>query len=172
MALEQSDHGEVLGAAGATVLERRPRIHGCATTSIPVSFRFRGWQMHIREVEVLMPLRDFRDATGLPVDALNEYRGKPLDVGLSFLAPNGNAAVSTTGTLTTSRGILGGTPYLHWSVAPQDVPVRLRLEVTESAVKLLKSSLQAPVPLPAGRKRIKPDAIEDVIVILHFSAER
>ena len=135
-------------------------------------FRFRGWQMHIREVEVLMPLRDFRDANGLPVNALNEYRGKPLDVGLSFLAPNGTVVVSTVGTLATSRGVLGGTPYLHWTFAPQDVPVRLRLEVTENAVKQLKPSLQVPVPPPTGRKRLKSDAIEDVIVILHFNAER
>jgi hypothetical protein len=136
------------------------------------SFRFRGWQMHVREVEVLMPLQDFRDDKGLPIIALNEYRGKPLDVGLSFLAPNGSVVVSTIDTLASSRGVMGGTPYLHWSVAPQDVPVRLRLEVTENAVKLLKPSLQATVPPPAGRKRLKSDAIEDVIVILHFSADR
>jgi hypothetical protein len=145
------------------------------TVELPMErfpFRFRGWQMHIREVEVLMPLRDFRDASGLPVNALNEYRGKPLDVGLSFLAPNGTVVVSTVGTLASSRGVLNGTPYLHWSVAPQDVPVRLRLEVTENAVKLLKPSLQVTVPPPAGRKRLKSDAIEDVIAILHFNAER
>ena len=145
------------------------------TVDLPMErfhFRFRGWQMHIREVEVLMPLRDFRDANGLPVNALNEYRGKPLDVGLSFLAPNGTVVVSTVDTLATGRGVLGGTPYLHWSVAPQDVPVRLRLEVTENAVKLLKPSLQATVAPPAGRKRLKSNAIEDVIVILHFNAER
>ena len=145
------------------------------TVDLPMErfhFRFRGWQMHIREVEVLMPLRDFRDANGLPVNALNEYRGKPLDVGLSFLAPNGTVVVSTVDTLATGRGVLGGTPYLHWSVAPQDVPVRLRLEVTENAVKLLKPSLQATMAPPAGRKRLKSNAIEDVIVILHFNAER
>ncbi len=50
--------------------------------------------------------------------------------------------------------------------------MRLRLEVTENAVKLLKPSLQVTVPPPAGRKRLKSDAIEDVIVILHFNAER
>jgi len=92
-------------------------------------------------------------------------------VGLSFLAPNGTVVVSTVGTLARSnRGVLNGTPYLHWSVAPQDVPVRLRLEVTENAVKLLKPSLQATEPLPAGRKRLNSDAIEDVIVILHSTS--
>jgi hypothetical protein len=145
------------------------------TVDLPMerfSYRFRGWQMHVQEVEVLMPLRDFRDANDLPVKALNEYRGKPLDVGLSFLTPNGTVVVSTSGTLGSSRAILDGTPYLHWAFAPQDVPVRLHLEVTENAVKLLKPSLQTTVPLPVARKRLKAEAIEDVIVILHFSAER
>ncbi len=145
------------------------------TVDLPMErfpFRFRGSQMHIREVEVLMPLSDFRDANGLMVNALNEYRGKPLDVGLSFLAPNGTVVVSTVGTLASSRGIWGGTPYLHWTFAPQDVPVRLRLEVTENAVKLLKPILQETVASPAGRKRLKSDAIEDIIVILNFNAER
>jgi hypothetical protein len=145
------------------------------TVELPMErfpFRFRGLQLNVREVEVLMPLQDFRDANGLPVNALNEYRGKPLDVGLSFLAPNDSVVVSTVDTLASSRGVLNGTPYLQWSVAPQDVPVRMRLEVTENAVKLLNPDLQATVPPPAGRKRLKSDAIEDVIVILHFNAER
>jgi len=71
------------------------------------SYRFRGWQMHIREVEVLMPLRDFNDANGLLVNALDEYRGKPLDIGVSFLAPNNTVVVSNTVTLASSRGISG-----------------------------------------------------------------
>ena len=136
------------------------------------SYRFRGWQMHIREVEVLMPLRDFRDASGAWVNALDEYRGKPLDIGLSFLAPNGTALVSTTGTLASTRAILSYTPYLHVSVAPQDVPVRLHLEVAETAVKALKPGLRAIVPLPAGRVRLRDDAVEDIILILHFNADR
>jgi len=44
--------------------------------------------------------------------------------------------------------------------------------VTENAVKMLKPSLQFTSSLPAGKKRLKSDAIEDIIVILHFNAER
>jgi hypothetical protein len=146
------------------------------TVNLPIErfpFRYRGWQLHVREVEVLMPLRDFRDASGLPlINALNEYKGKPLDIGLAFLTPNDSVIVSKVDTLNTSRGILDGTPYLHWAFAPQDVPVRLHLEVTETAVKLLKPGLQVTVPPPTGRKRLKAEAIEDVIIILHFNAER
>ena len=105
------------------------------------AYRFRGWQMHIREVEVLMPLRDFRDDSGAWVNAIGEYRGKPLDIGLSFLANNGSPIVSTVGTLASTRAILNNTPYLHVSVAPQDVPIRLHLEVAEAAVKYQNSQL-------------------------------
>jgi hypothetical protein len=98
--------------------------------------------------------------------------GEPLDIGLSFLAPNGTAIVSTVGTLASTRAILNNTPYLHVSVAPQDVPVRLHLEVAETAVKVLKPSLRAIVPLPAGRVRLRDDAVEDIVLILHFNAER
>ena len=144
------------------------------TVELPLErfpFRFRGWRLHVREIEVVMPLRDFRDTNGVTIEALNEYRAKPLDIGLSFLAPNGTVAVSKVGTLASSRGVLNGAPYLHWAVAPQDVPLTLRLEVNENSVKQLKPALQTTVPPPTGRKRIKADAIEDVIVILHFNAE-
>jgi len=136
------------------------------------SYRFRGWQMHIREVEVLMPMRDFRDASGAWINALDEYRGKPLDIGLSFLAPNGTAAISIVGTLASTRAILTNTPYLHVSFAPQDVPVRLHLEVSETAVKALKPSIRAVVPPPGGRVRLRDDAIEDIILILHFNSDK
>ena len=135
------------------------------------SYRFRGWQMHIREVEVLMPLIDFRSASGQYLHALDEYRGNPLDIELAFLAPNGTVVASTVDTLASSGGVMGRTPYLHWGVSPQDVPVTLRLGVSEAAVKALKPSLQAAVPPPTGRRRLNPDAIEDVILILHFNAE-
>ena len=146
------------------------------TVNLPIErfpFRYRGWQLHVRKVEVLMPLRDFRDAGGLPlINALGEYKGKPLDIGMAFLAPNDTVVISKVDTLNSSREILDGTPYLHWAFVPQDVPLRLHLEVTEAAVKMLQPSLQVTVPPPTGRKRLKAEAIEDVIVILHFSVDR
>lgn len=145
------------------------------TLELPIerfSFRFRGWQLHVREVEVLMPMRQFRDASGTWVNALDEYRGKPLDIGLSFLAPSGTAVSAVAGTLASTRAILNNTPYLHVVVTPQDMPVRLKLEVTEAAVNLMKPSLRVVVPPPAGRTRLQVEAIEDLVLILHFNAER
>jgi hypothetical protein len=37
-------------------------------------------------------------------------------------------------------------------------------------VKALKPSLQT-TPIPAGRKRLNPAAFDDVILVLHYSAE-
>jgi hypothetical protein len=135
-------------------------------------FRFRGWQINVTEIEVMMPLQDFKDSTGKTIKTLKDYRPKPLTVNLSFLNASGAVTASMSGKLTSAR-ILDGTPYLHWgapALAPQAVPTRFRIEVQESDVLQLATSLRTNVPPPAGRNRLKPEMIEDIVILMHFTA--
>jgi hypothetical protein len=145
------------------------------TLDVPIErfpFRFRGWQIKVTEIEVIMPLQDFKDSTGKTIEALKDYRPKPLTVNLSFLNASGVAVASISQKLT-STPILDGTPYLHWgapALAPQAVPTRFRIEVQESDVLQLAPTLRTQVPPPVGRNRLKAEMIEDIIVLMHFTA--
>jgi hypothetical protein len=135
-------------------------------------FRFRSWQMQITDVELIMPIKDFTDDSGTVVKVLKDYRPKPLNVTLSFQDSTGATSASTSQKLT-STSILEGTPYLHWgnpALAPQTLPSRFLLEVQETDVLQLAPSLRTHVPPVTGKNRIKTDMLEDLILLLHFTA--
>jgi hypothetical protein len=55
-------------------------------------------------------------------------------------------------------------------MAPQVIPTQFRIEVRETDVLQLAPALRMEVPAPAGRTRLKSEMLEDIVVLVHFTA--
>jgi len=133
-------------------------------------FQFRGTAIAIDEMELFLKLKDIYDTGTYKQDGtpLGDYttNAKPLIV--SLIAPDNT---TSPGTLASAPEVLGGVPH---TLIDFNQPQRLgiwSLQANDTNIFAIPESLRKTVTTNGTQHyRLKPDVIEDIVLVCHYSA--
>lgn len=133
-------------------------------------FQFRGRTIKISEVDAFFKFKDITDPDvykeGTPI---SDYMKSSSELKFDLTAPDAEKVVIT---LKSNKLFLGGLPY---GTVNLGVPIDLgkgnwSLGITEASIKKIAKTLWYEVTVNKDiHPRLKPDIVEDVILVYHYS---
>jgi hypothetical protein len=136
-------------------------------------YQYRGRNLQISQVELFLKFKDINDRTTYNQDGtpLGDYaatsKGSPL---LIYVAPTPGTLLP--GTLRSAATLLNGTPFASIAIPSGTKSlVPWQLVVQSSDIGKIAKSLRNDVPIGANPvSHLKPEVIDDIVMVCHYSA--